>query len=72
MENTKRNLRRTKHYALLVQAGYDSKFATKLKDYNSSTIIELCKIKRTAQLSLDEIDQNVQLEIERVLGGKGK
>jgi len=66
----KRNQRRKKHYHLLINAGYDSKLATKLKDYSTATVIELCRIKKTAQTSVDEIDQKVQVEIERVLGGK--
>ena len=69
MSNTKRNLRRKKHYTLLINAGYDSKMATKLKDYSTATVIELCKIKKEAQSSVDVIDQKVQTEIERLLRG---
>ena len=70
MTDIKRNERRRKHYQMLKEAGYDRETATKFKDYDYDTVMELCRIKREAMLSVHEVDKRVQARMESVLLGK--
>lgn len=66
--DTKRNIRRRKHYHMLKLAGYDREIATKLKDHKYEVVVKLCSLKRDAMKSVDAIDGKVQSEMERIMG----
>ena len=72
MSNIKRNERRRKHYRFLREAGYSGEVATKLKDFDLFTVLEICKIKKEAMQNVDQIDDDLKKQVDLILKEKRK
>jgi len=66
-----REYRRKQKYEQLINSGFNSKYATRFKNFSQSLVNELCTLKLEAKKQTDAIELAVMERIQELLYRKG-